>query len=677
MLALRSIAPVVLLALAGRPAFGQVLPKDSIYQRLLDFPSLVKGGRVVPRWAADGRSLGYRDDAGGHWRVELPSGKATRVEAPAEPTRPADPSEAVSPNGDRVAFLKGWNVWTRPRAGGAGSAVTTDGAPGDGWTANPFYTRPVPLFWSPDGRLVMAIRADHRNLNRTTVVEWRQQEAEQVVQVAYPLPGGPVEQARVCLLIVADGSRVCLDTGPEPDQVLYPVGWSPDGSEAFVLRFDRFMKRLDLLGGDPRTGSTRVLVRDSQPTFIEGVGFIRESVWFPLGDGRRFIWRSERDGWSHLYLHDREAGLLGRITGGDFRVDRVVGVDERVGAVFFLARAEPGRPYDVHFYRTGLDGRGRRRLTEGTGEHDVFLSPDRAYFVDIHSDIDRPPRSDLRRAADGALIKTLAQADIGALTAVGWRAPETFVVKAADGVTDLYGAIYLPTDFDPAKRYPVVDNQYMGNIRQAVPHRFVGSYPGDESYALAERGFVVFLVDGRGTIGRSKAFHDATYGRIGTFEVADHIATLRQLAATRPFMDTARVGITGFSWGGYYTLRALLTASEVFKVGVSGAPVVDLLGRANRVEPYMGTPQSNPAGYANASNVLLAGRLQAKLMLAIGTSDSNVTFTHAMRMADALIKAGKHFDMVVLPGETHLLSPAGQRYYAEARARFFVEHLKP
>jgi dipeptidyl aminopeptidase/acylaminoacyl peptidase len=661
-------------------AAAQQLPRDTVQQRLIEFSRHVKGGRVVPVWAADGRSLSYRDEAGpgaGTWRVELPSGKATRVSDPPAPVPAVSAAESPSPDGARIAFVKDWNVSIRSSAGGAPIALTTDGTVDLGWTRNPFYTRPVPLIWSPDGRALIAIRVDLRGINRTTIVDWSDQRSERVVGVHYPLPGGRVEQAKVCILEVDDRSKTCLDTGSEPDQVLYPVGWSGDGSEALVLRFDRFMKRLDLLAGDRKTGATRIVVRDSQSTFVEGVVFIRESVWFPLSDGRQFIWRSERDGWSHLYRYDLRSGLVGRVTEGPFRVDRVVAVDEAKGVVYFLGRAEPGRPYDVHLYQVGLDGTGRRRLTEGTGEHEVVFSPDWQYFVDNHSDIDRPPASELRRAADGVLIRTLARADITGLTAAGWRAPEPFVVKAADGTTDLHGALYFPTDFDPTKRYPVIDNQYMGNIRQAVPHRFVGSYPGDESYALADRGFVVFIVDGRGTIGRSKAFQDATYGRIGTFEVADHVAALRQLAPSRPYLDTTRVGITGFSWGGYYTLRAMLSAPEIFKVGVSGAPVVDLMGRSNRVEPYMGTPESNPEGYAKASNPVLANRLQGKLMIAIGTSDSNVTFTHSMRMVDALVKAGKHFNLVVLPGETHLLSAAGQRYYAEARARFFLEHLGP
>lgn len=723
-------------------AEAESLSRDSIYQRLRDFPSLVKGGRVIPHWMADGRSFWYLDGTPANrtaWRMDPSSdrlnslfdgprlrgvltaalghgpageglpfatfeftdreqavgfeleGRQFRLDlgtyqvremarsepTPVRSTAPrANPAEFMSPDGRRFAFVRDWNIWLRSPADGNEIALTKDGVPGFGWTQNPFYTRPVPLIWSPDATKLLAVRVDNRRANRTTIVTWLKQEAEEVIPVAYPLPGGPVEQAQVCVLNAEERSQTCLDTGTEPDQILYPLGWRVDGSEVLIFRFDRFMKRVDLLAGNPRTGTIRVMVTDSQATFVEGVSFVRENLAYPLTDNRRFIWRSERDGWSHLYLYDFDGQELKRLTSGAFPVDRVVAIDEPAGWVYFLGRAEGSRPYDVHLYRVDLDGRRMRRLTEATGEHDVVLSPDKAYFLDTHSTVDRPPRTELRRT-DGQMIRVLASADISALTALGWRAPQEFTAKAADGQTDLYGALYQPFDFDPGRKYPVIDLQYMGNLRQSTPHRFVGVLFGDEAQALTQLGFVVFMVDGRGTPGRSKAFQDLTYMNIGQFEVSDHVAVLHQLAQTRPYMDTTRVGITGYSWGGYYTLRALLTAPEVFKVGVAGAPVVDLHGRSNRIEPYMGTPQTNPTGYAQASNVALADRLQGKLLLAIGTSDSNVTFTHSMRMVDALVKAGKLFELIVLPGEAHILSPSGQRYYVEARAKYFVEHLKP
>lgn len=217
----------------------------------------------------------------------------------------------------------------------------------------------------------------------------------------------------------------------------------------------------------------------------------------------------------------------------------------------------------------------------------------------------------------------------------------------------------------------------MGNFVHSAPRTFSGTWLGDDAQSLTQLGFVVYIVDARGTPGRGKAFQDQTYMNVGKIEVPDHVAALRQLAATRPYMDTTRVGITGYSWGGYFTIRALLTAPDVFKVGVAGAPVVDFIAHHGPIEPYVGTPESNPDGYEQGSNVRLANRLQGRLLMTIGTTDVNVTFNHTMRLADAFIKAGKFFDLIVFPEQTHGLAPPVMAYYTEARNRYLLEHLGP
>jgi dipeptidyl aminopeptidase/acylaminoacyl peptidase len=388
------------------------------------------------------------------------------------------------------------------------------------------------------------------------------------------------------------------------------------------------------------------------------------------------VWRSERDGWSHLYLYDEEGTLLSRLTEGEAPVDNVLTIDEDNEWIYYLARDDRERPYDVHVHRVDFDGEQHTRLTEETGVHAATFAPGKQYFVDTHSTIDRPPTVELR-AVDGTLVRVLQTADISALNALNWRAPEEFQVKAADGESDLYGALYKPYDFDPSLEYPVIDLQYMGNFVQSAPRTFIAPFLGDDAHALTQLGFIVYIVDARGTTGRGKAFQDFTYNNVGKIEVPDHVATLRQLAATRPYMDTTRVGINGYSWGGYFTLRAMLTEPDVFDVGVSGAPVVDFLAATAPIEPYMGLPQDNPEGYEQGSHLPLASRLKGKLLLVIGTSDVNVTFNHSMRMSNAFIKANKYFDLIVMPGETHGLTPTARAYYREARDRYFVEHLKP
>jgi dipeptidyl aminopeptidase/acylaminoacyl peptidase len=257
--------------------------------------------------------------------------------------------------------------------------------------------------------------------------------------------------------------------------------------------------------------------------------------------------------------------------------------------------------------------------------------------------------TDLRKT-DGTLIAAVCRADVRELNKIGWTPPEEFIVKADDGKTDLHGVLYKPRDFDPQRKYPVIDHMYGGPSQARVSRSFgEGSWPR----ALAQAGFVVFAVDNRGTPGRSKAFHDVAYRNFGRFEIPDHIATLKQLAAVRPYMDLTRVGIFGGSAGGYFTLRALLTAPEIFRAGVSIFPVADLVDHNPMIERTMGLPRDDPEGYEQASNIKLAGKLQGDLLLVGGTSDINAPFTAVMKMADALIKAGRQFRMLVMPGQNH------------------------
>jgi dipeptidyl aminopeptidase/acylaminoacyl peptidase len=286
----------------------------------------------------------------------------------------------------------------------------------------------------------------------------------------------------------------------------------------------------------------------------------------------------------------------------------------------------------------------------------------------------RPPVTELRDA-EGELLLTLAEGDISELEAAGWIPPEEFVVKADDGETDLYGILYKPPGFDHAQRYPVIDFIYAGPFTTMVPHSFAPrSYVWLRAMMLAQAGFVTFVVDCRGTTERGKAFQDASYGRIGQIEIPDHVATLRQLAAERPWIDMERAGITGASWGGYFALRGMLTAPDVFRVGVAMAPG-DLTESPPINEPYMGLPEDNPEGYAAGSNPALAGKLEGRLLIMHGTADVNAPFSTSMRMAAALIRAGKLHDMAVFPQADHYFQGPNMRYVNECLFSYFKEHL--
>jgi dipeptidyl aminopeptidase/acylaminoacyl peptidase len=510
---------------------------------------------------------------------------------------------------------------------------------------------------------------------------------EEVEWVPYTKSGGPMPQMELYIVDILSKRQVRVDPGEGLDQKLYQAAWRPDGSELLFYRIDREHKKLDLMAADPVTGQTRVILSEGQDTFV--TSFVLHAkdpdaqFLTLLKDDRRLIWRSERDGWAHLYLYDLQGNLLRRLTQGSFPVVRVVTVDEKAGWVYFTAHPAE-RPYDTHLYRVDIEGKGFARLTEGEGQHQVHFSPSQAFFLDTHFSLARPPATELRRA-DGELLQTLSVADVGALEALKWQPPEEFVVKAADGETDLYGVLYKPFDFDPSKQYPLIDSIYGGpqEARAAqAPYAFIADPPVstyvEMAQCLAQLGFIVVMLDARGTPERGKAFQDVVYGNFGRNEIPDHVAALQQLAQERPYIDAKRVGVFGGSWGGYFTLRAMLLAPEFYKVGIATYPVADLYDHQfGAIEPYMGLPQNNREGYEYASSLRLADQLEGKLLIIHGTGDLNATFSATMKMVEALTRARKPYDLIVLPEQDHHFTGMSKQYWRDSTRRYFVEHLKP
>ncbi len=581
--------------------------------------------------------------------------------------------EELSPDGRWFAGLKDYNLSLRSTYDGRSVQITTDGIEdyqwGDvGWEDETRWAR-----WSPDGFKLAVKKVDIRGVPKIPVVHWLKPTVE-VEWVPYPQAGGSVPQTELYVVDIRSKRQVRVDTGEELDQNLFILAWRPDGSELLFVRLNREYKRLDLMAADPSIGAARVILTETRKTFVRHPPWGRPLGFTLLEDGKRFIWASERHGWEHLYLYSIDGTLIRRLTEGTFPIVKVVAVDEKGGWVYLTAHGDRQRPYDTHLYQVNLEGKDFKRLTEAPGQHESQFSPSKQFFLDRHSSLDRPPLVEVRRA-DGKLLQTLARANIDALKELGWKPPEEFVVKAADGVTDLYGILYKPYDFDPNKKYPVIERIYAGPQIAYVHRRFTDV--GDPNlYALAQLGFIIFMVDGRGTPERGKAFQDVGYGNFGRHEIPDHVAALKQVAATRPYMDLSRVGIFGHSWGGYFAIRALLLAPDVYHVGVASAPAVGE-GMEAYIEPYMGLPQKNKEGYAYLSNLPLAGNLKGKLLLIHGTSDISVSFSHTMKMVEALIRVGKPYELVVLPEIPHGFVGTSDRYWRDAIRRYFQEHLKP
>jgi dipeptidyl aminopeptidase/acylaminoacyl peptidase len=470
---------------------------------------------------------------------------------------------------------------------------------------------------------------------------------------------------------------VQLDTR---DATLWMLGWRRTVAEAIVMRLSRTGKRLDLFAIEPN-GTTRLLALDERPaTFVGALDFTTADwAWqvTALPDDSGFLWMSERDGWRHVYHYGYDGVLKTRVTSGAFPVHRVVRVDSARRHIYLIASGDSVGPYDRHVYRVGLDGKGFTALTSVPGQHEPAFSPSSTFFIDSYSSLTQPLTVELRRT-DGTLIKRLGQASRAALADAGYTPPVPFRVKAADGTTDLYGVLYRPTDFDSTKRYPIIDYIYGGPFLAVHQTTYMpsGSAGGMHriSAALAQMGFVVAMLDARGTPGRGKAFQDANYGRIGQIEIPDHVAALRVLARSRPYMDTTRAGIVGHSWGGYFALRGMLTAPDFFKVGYAGAPG-DLTEAASINEPNMGLLATNQAGYDAGSNIGRASALRGRLKIMHGTSDVMAPLSTTMRMTQAMIEANKTFDLLIMPGQPHGPQAAAGRYYREDVRRFMATHL--
>jgi dipeptidyl aminopeptidase/acylaminoacyl peptidase len=701
----------------------------------------VRNAELRPHWSGEGDRFWYeRQTQGGVERVQVDpetgavAPAAESAEAVESPLAAILKHGLISPDGRWAASVRDGNLVLKAMRSGEEKALSDDAEPawayGKSPDSNTFSVTarlaglPLPpmALWSPDSRRLLTVRLDERRVKPLHLLQSAPPDGSARPALhgyRYAMPGDEhIPRAALVIFEAETGKRTDADCDPIPAPILSPIEmqhawWSDDGSRVWFIDLERGGQRARLCELDPRSGAVRQVLEERSESYLElNPATLAQPNVRVLGGGDEVVWFSERDGFGHLYLYDGRGGELRHaLTSGEWGVRDIVRVDEVERRLYFTASGrEPGRdPYQRHLYRVQLDGCEPELLTPEDADHEISLppandivavaqlallggaprpsgfSPSGRYFVDTWSRIDAPSVSVLRRC-DGELVSTLETTDVSELLAQGWRWPEPFRVKARDGETDLYGAIYRPSHFDPGRRYPVIDMIYPGPQVIRTPKR---SFPSDplEAFnfalpaALAELGFVVVTLDGLGTPLRSRAFRCFAYGRMqdaGGLE--DHVSGLRQLAERCDWIDLDRVGITGYSGGGFASTRAILAYPDFYKVAVSGAGNHDQRGYVSGWgEKYQGLLESPEApeaddNYAAQRNARLAENLKGKLLLFTGDMDDNVHPALTLQVCHALIEANKDFDMLVLPNRNHR-SGLLDGYALRRLWDYFVRHL--
>ena len=671
---------------------------------------LVTGLGVQPTWLTGDR-FGYRVTARGQSQFILvdPS-KGTRIACSPETDRcggaldprevsrlqptlrpPGARPESRSPNGMRAAYIRDYNLWVRDIATGRETQLTTDGQKDFGYaTDNAGWVksdRPV-LVWSPDSRKIATFQQDDRPVGEMYLVTTKVGHPE-LQQWKYPLPGDSAISMIHRVVINLDTPRVIRFQMPPDahrstlcDHVICrgtewaDVEWYPDGSHVAFVSTSRDHKHEVFRVADAATGSVRDVFREDVATQYEsGNGTVN---WRVLPASNEVIWFSERDDWGQLYLYDLATGQLkSKITSGEGNVAQLRRVDERSRTLWFAGNAkERGRdPYFRHFYKIGMDGTGLALLTPEDADHEIALSPSGRYFVDTYSKPDVPPVTVLRDL-NGKNIVTLETADVTRLRATGWKPPMPITVKARDGRTDLYGLMYVPTNLDRTKKYPIVNHIYPGPQTGSVGGRSFSPSRGD-AQSLAELGFIVVEIDGMGTPWRSKSFHDAYYGHMGDNTLPDQVAGMKELAGRYPWIDINRAGIYGHSGGGFAAADAMFRDPDFFKVGISEAGNHDQREYEDdwgeRYQGLLARTSDGSDNYAPDANQVLAKNLKGKLLLAHGTMDDNVPPYNTLLVVNELMKANKDFDFILLPNRAHGFG--NEPYMVRRRWDYFVKNL--
>lgn len=566
-----------------------------------------------------------------------------------------------SPDGRQVAFVRDNNVFVTDLATRTETPVTTNGVRNQlingaaDWVYEEEFSFAQGFHWSPDSRKIAYYTFDESQVPEYDMQIWGDLYPKEY-RFKYPKAGEKNSVVSVSVYDVAARRTTKVDVGPEPDQYLPRLMWTTAPNMLSIQRLNRLQNKVEILHADATTGQSKVVLTDTNKAYVE----INDDLNY-LAGGKQFLFTSEKDGYQHLYLYDMSGRLVRQVTKGPWEISQINGFDPKAGVVYFTSTE--GSALQRHFYRIGLSGKGKTRLGEaGRGTDEVNMSPDTRYYLNVHSSVGVPPVVSLREGRTGKVVKvlednaplrqTLSQYDLGK--------HEFFTFKTTEGI-ELNGWMIKPSNFDPAKKYPVLMHVYGGpSFGSSSTQTVLDNAGGGTSFnnylwhqLLAEKGYIVVSVEGRGSSGRGADFRKSTYANLGKFETIDQAEGAKYLG-NLPYVDKGRIGIWGWSFGGYMTALAMTKNPDLFKLGISVAPVTNWRYYDTvYTERYLRTPQENPAGYDDNSPVQFAQNLTGKFLLVHGTGDDNVHFQNSIAFVDALVKANKDFQTLYYPNRNH------------------------
>lgn len=576
----------------------------------------------------------------------------------------------ISPNGRYVSFVRGHNLWLVGTADGKERAFTTGGTEeirkGElDWLYPEELDLLTAYWWAPDSSAIAYLEMNESKVTQFPLVNFESYTGE-AEQQRYPVAGGANPLVRVLVGGVNGGEARVMDIGQQTDIYIPRVNWLPDSRRVAIQRLNREQNQLALLVADASSGKSSLLLAEKDPAWIN----VKDDLYF-LNDRKRFLWSSERSGYRHIYLYGMDGKELLQLTKGDWEISHIAAVDEATGAVYFMAKEKS--PTESHLYRVSLDGKGFAQITKEEGTHSVQVSPDARFYLDSYSNTSTPARQDLYRV-DGIRTATLNENKVADLAPYHLPPVEFSTLAAKDGVV-LHCFLIKPPNFDPGKKYPVIVYTYGGPGAQVVTNAWMGPVLLWQQM-MAQKGYVIFALDNRGSAGRGHEFETAIRYRLGIDALADQrdgVAWLKK----QPWVDGNRIGIEGWSFGGFMTASAMLQAPDDFKVGFAGGPVTDWhFYDSIYTERYMGLPKDHEKDYQNCSPVNYVAGLKGKLLIAHGTGDDNVHFSNTLKLIDDLIRQGQYVEVIAAPGRGHGVSdPPARKILWSRVTQFFLDNL--